>query len=1214
MFTGFRKISLDDLRKSQVVRDVQQYILARLDREDSLRQHISRDTAEMLNQLHIKSNGCFLYLEKVLDGVADNFIVLREVREIPGTLNGLYLWLCQRLFNRKQFAKVRPLLNVLLTTRRPLTREELAACVSTSLPNVSREYFNWRLHLLRRVLVTAGPGQHPLLFHHSFAEWLLDVKHCTQKYLCSAAQGHAMLALWYTMRAKYLSREEVQSFAYHLSKLPPLPKPDKSEVAATGAALDAHQFQVLWLIDSGAPVETCLLPEKAPEAGEDHALPSPSLPAPRDPQVVRLLLDAGASPPAGDALAPVDVGDVDDDEDDDVDGHSAEAGGVVGVDGEPASVDDEAASSQVSEPSPAASGALAELLGMLGMDRDVNRADPSSGRTLLHALAAEGDARLLELALSSCPEADLERTDRHGQTPLNLAARHGHADVVEVLLVGGAQVDHADRDGWTALRAAAWGGHRQVVDLLLEAGAAVDYADTDQRTALRAAAWGGHEEIVLALLRAAPSSAHVNRTDDEGRTALIAAAYMGHAEIVEHLLEYGAEIDHADNDGRTALSVAALCVPANEGYAKVSVVNILLEKGASVDHQDKDGMTPLLVAAFEGHRDVCELLLESEADVDHADRCGRTPLWAAASMGHSTVVALLLFWGCYVDSIDNEGRTVLSVAAAQGNTEVVRQLLDRGLDEQHRDNSGWTPLHYAAFEGHREVCEALLEGGARCDEPDNDGKGPLMLAAQEGHVSLVQDFLVRHGARPDQKAHDGKTALRMAALEGHYEAVRCLIQSGADVDAKDADGRSCLYILALENRLPMARFLLDQGGADVESRDSEGRTPLHVSAWQGHVEMVALLLTVGGADVNAVDHDNRTALHSASWQGNSAIVRLLLEHGAAPDHTCNQGATALGIAAQEGHEACVRALLQHGADPNHSDRCGRNALRVAMKSGHENVVRLLEEFAAGSRPHHLRLAANGGSSGATSITSGASAETKPSSALLIPSAPMAHHNSVSPMDSPDSTSKRRSFVSVGNHSSHSKSSSNLTGSTKSSHQESNNSHQLAALSFTQQLQQCTRGGKSRPLSRLLSPLQSEPQSPIYATPPHSPLSDVGMPASPMAVTPTGGLGSILADPHFTRDTHMRIILGNSSAGVARNVKSGADLNHSGSSGSKPKRNGIVTNPALRLMPSLKNGLDFSSGRKINSSARVTNSSVASPASSAIVSRPNGFQWRKETPL
>ncbi|EFN90180.1 Ankyrin repeat domain-containing protein 50 [Harpegnathos saltator] len=37
MFTGFRKISLDDLRKSQIIRDIQQYILARLDQEDALR-------------------------------------------------------------------------------------------------------------------------------------------------------------------------------------------------------------------------------------------------------------------------------------------------------------------------------------------------------------------------------------------------------------------------------------------------------------------------------------------------------------------------------------------------------------------------------------------------------------------------------------------------------------------------------------------------------------------------------------------------------------------------------------------------------------------------------------------------------------------------------------------------------------------------------------------------------------------------------------------------------------------------------------------------------------------------------------------------------------------------------------------------------------------------------------------------------------------------
>lgn len=163
------------------------------------------------------------------------------------------------------------------------------------------------------------------------------------------------------------------------------------------------------------------------------------------------------------------------------------------------------------------------------------------------------------------------------------------------------------------------------------------------------------------------------------------------------------------------------------------------------------------------------------------------------------------------------------------------------------------------------------------------------------------------------------------------------------------------------------------------------------------------------------------------------------------------------------------------------------------------------------------------------------------------------------------------------------------------------------------MQQCSRGAKSRPLSKLLSPLKSEPQSPIYASPPHSPLSDSLIPYFPTNTSPpsaqtaasviqsqldvsvlTGnqsiqykvqgggynhtsaiyepinikteiierndatkpfeltnemlGLGigkekkngqeekRNSADTHFTRDTHMRIILGNSGAGVGRNVK------------------------------------------------------------------------------
>lgn len=59
----------------------------------------------------------------------------------------------------------------------------------------------------------------------------------------------------------------------------------------------------------------------------------------------------------------------------------------------------------------------------------------SVGRTTVHTLAGEGNATLLSLVLSTYPEINLEAEDRHGQTALNLAARHGYLDVVEVNLL-----------------------------------------------------------------------------------------------------------------------------------------------------------------------------------------------------------------------------------------------------------------------------------------------------------------------------------------------------------------------------------------------------------------------------------------------------------------------------------------------------------------------------------------------------------------------------------------------------------------------------------------------------------------------------------------------------------------------------------------------------------------------------------------------------------
>ncbi|XP_049530616.1 uncharacterized protein LOC125948509 isoform X3 [Anopheles darlingi] len=843
-------------------------------------------------------------------------------------------------------------------------------------------------------------------------------------------------------------------------------------------------------------------------------------------------------------------------------------------------------------------------------------------------------------------------------------------------------VNHADRDGWTPLRSASWGGHTEVVKLLIETGVcAIDRADKEGRTALRAAAWSGNEDIVKILIEA---GANVNSIDKQGRTSLIAASYMGHYDIVEILLENGADVNHTDLDGRNALCVAALC--GSSGYSRV--ISTLLEYGANTDQTDNEGMSPLLVSSFEGNAEICELLLENGADPDMADNMGRTPLWAACTSGHANVVKLLLFWGCGIDCMDSEGRTVLSVAAAQGNLETVRQLLDRGLDETHRDNAGWTPLHYAAFEGYADICVQLLESGAKIDECDNEGKAALHLAAQEGHNAVIEAILNIHRPCIDQRAHDGKTAFRLACLEEHFECIQTLLKYGCDINSKDADSRTTLYILALDNKLKAVKFLLEYSNADVNIPDSEGRTALHVSAWQGHAEMVKLLITLGNANVNAMDLESRTPLHSCAWQGNHEVMQLLLYYGAVPDHACKQGATALGISAQEGHEKCVSYLLKYGANPYKSDHCGRTPIKLAAKSNRNNVLRILENFTkndldCGKMAHpQLNLKSPDELPPCNSIhnpsPSSGCYPTNPS--LLMPSGSAPPQNA-----SPSTVSNNTTSCSSAQNNNfyentmHSDTSSLQKRKSVISSQSTGSSNEVP-MSFTQQLQKHSRhhnskshhivqqqhqphhsnaaahqqqsvasgGGKfgSKKHSQVLpnveeyqaniaaSNIRMNPNdadlfdlgcmSPLYATPPHSPSSEISSPGQNQPPSSLALLGkqfeemnislsnnSTIVNPHdshFARDTHMRIILGNNQKDGHHQHSGSASGGGAGGGGKSSKR--ITTNPAMRL---IRNRID-SAAQLIRRTNNMLSSNSNNQGSSSIGVKSGTFQWRKESQM
>ncbi|XP_073816453.1 uncharacterized protein isoform X2 [Musca autumnalis] len=1318
MFSGFKKITLDDLRKSHVVKDVQEYIINRLnsDFKDSIM--LTKEIIESLHQLYIKSNGCILYLEKVLNGIKENFFSFREIKLIPCTLNGLYLYICQKSFNKKQYMKIRPVLNVLLASSGYVDKLFLFNCLRTHNYTIDNEEFEKRLHLMKNILLYDSDQKRLKIFHNSFSDWLVDVKFATKKFICDVNEGHVMISLYYLLVAETLCANTVRKFIYHLIK---------SGEYLTNRNIDLDM--ILMLLESRVNLNDCFYTNhlnccsmcEVDFKNDPNFLPKtrnmiekflnnelcdefsqllcdffkPSLPT--DAKILKLLIETGInnadnqtscesslmSPELSERSQNIDF----------------ELADLLISSERSCIMETQRPSSPSEKSEPHHESQEDNASSTLHQLSDSNRIELHKGKALIHILANDGNHLLLERALNACKgPIDLEIEDYNGQTALNIAARNGHLDVVKLLLnfsqpcndgtgrMKRVDVNHADRDGWTPLRSASWGGHTEVVKLLIAHPACkIDLADKEGRTALRAAAWSGHEDILKILIE---HGADVNSVDRQGRTSLIAASYMGHYDIVEILLENGANVNHLDLDGRSALCVAALC--GSSGYSKV--ISTLLEHGANTDQLDNDGMSPLLVSSFEGNAEVCELLLENGADPDLADFMGRTPLWAACTAGHANVVKLLLFWGCGIDCMDSEGRTVLSIAAAQGNIETVRQLLDRGLDETHRDNAGWTPLHYAAFEGFHEVCLQLLESGAKIDECDNEGKTALHLAAQEGRTQCVQVLLECLATFVDQKAHDGKTAFRLACIEGHLETVQYLLKYNCDVNSKDADSRTTLYILALENKLEMVKYLLEFTDVDVNISDSEGRTALHVAAWQGHAEMVKMLITLGNADVNAMDLEARTPLHSCAWQGNHDVMNILLYFGALADHACKQGATALGISAQEGHEKCVVALLKYGANPYKSDHCGRTPIKLAAKSNRTNILKIFDNYTKNDANHVMEPA---GKFHHGNILR--SPDQQPPSIPvhanmagmgILPSASSPYppqHASASSVCSAATTAtvnNNMAAPSILNASSSTHSSNNfyqntMQSDTSSLHKrksvissQSTGSSNDAPLTFTQQLQRQTKlssrnnpfmqnapivnskhsnsasssslahksggggGGGGHRHSQMLPDLSEhqmatnmasneadlydmECMSPLYATPPHSPSSELSSPGQLPSINNiddctggasalNGGCGngpsssssggkSVLPDNHFARDTHMRIILGNLKENQA-------------SSSSKSKRSGITTNPAMRLIRSR-----FDSAAQL---IRRTNNILSSNSqgSSSIGVKSGTFQWRKESQM
>jgi ankyrin repeat protein len=177
---------------------------------------------------------------------------------------------------------------------------------------------------------------------------------------------------------------------------------------------------------------------------------------------------------------------------------------------------------------------------------------------------------------------------RVSRSPLHAAARDNQRERAKLLLASGKlDVDARVLDS-SAVEIAAREGHSDMVDLLISYGASVDaYRESvwgDARLdTLGIAAEAGHLHIVQELVK---RGVHVNDDDGRGSATLQAAITMRHYDVAEFLLKSGAVCGTSSRTGTSALHRAI-------NQDSPDFVKLLLRYGADVNVKDRSGKTAL---------------------------------------------------------------------------------------------------------------------------------------------------------------------------------------------------------------------------------------------------------------------------------------------------------------------------------------------------------------------------------------------------------------------------------------------------------------------------------------------------------------------------------------------------------------------------------------------------------------------------------------------
>ncbi|KAF4633299.1 hypothetical protein G7Y89_g4815 [Cudoniella acicularis] len=344
---------------------------------------------------------------------------------------------------------------------------------------------------------------------------------------------------------------------------------------------------------------------------------------------------------------------------------------------------------------------------LIEREADVDRAD-ADGSTPLHLSLRFSDISRILLE----NHAYLKRLDSKGNSPVSSAIISGFTDALQVFPDFDFDLEMEciqGRRGWPLLQLAVREHKIEMMRMLLEAGANVNHTFSFNKSTLHWAIVLRRPEMVQLLMECNPNLGALNET---GHTPLGSMTRFTPVEIARLLVNGGLDIEFFNKARQTPFGNMIL----NEN---VAVVKYLIQKKAKVDTVGGHWGGPLHIACSRPHLEIMQILVEAEtdemtihhlvngkgADVTTEGGSLGCALNAIAGFSSPEMVRLLLDKGAKVNKKDLQGRVAIHFAAAR-SLENFQAIYVAGGDIEAKDKTGRTCLHWAVIGGFIEAARA----------------------------------------------------------------------------------------------------------------------------------------------------------------------------------------------------------------------------------------------------------------------------------------------------------------------------------------------------------------------------------------------------------------------------------------------------------------------------------------------------------------------------